>query len=229
MNTKNVSPLGFNFIFLMLMVFGFQSCGSTRARDKSIREWEKSEWKIVKTDKKENPTWAIHSRKIKGTDFSEYRIGGDIDATAESCITAFKQDIHDQAADLKNKKYPSYEIVSESNDSLLTYVIHHEPFPFKDTEMSVMYIFFNEENGSTGVRWHEAWDKSQIQPSKKLDRVETFRGSWSFTPTFGNACQAVNSVQFDPKGMPVWLVKPMVTNFIKNALEDIRKATTKKI
>ena len=95
--------------------------------------------------------------------------------------------------------------------------------------MSVMYIFFNEENGSTGVRWHEAWDKSQIQPSKKLNRVETFRGSWSFTPTFGNACQAVNSVQFDPKGMPVWLVKPMVTNFIKNALEDIRKATTKKI
>ncbi len=218
MNTKNVSPLGFNFIFLMLMVLGFQSCGSTRARDRSIREWEKSEWQIVKTDKKENPTWTIYFRKIKGTNFSEYKIEGDIAASPKVCVAAFKQDILNQSVDLKNKKYPTYEIVSESNDSLLTYVIHHEPFPLKDTEMSFRYIFSNDEDGSTGVTWHEAWDESQIQPSKKLHRVDTFRGSWSFTPTFGNACQATNSVQFDAKKMPRWLFEPMVTKLLKEGL-----------
>ena len=211
------------------MVFGLQSCGSTRARDNSIREWEKFEWDIVKTERKENPSWTIYSRKVKETNFTEYKIEGDVKASPKACVAAFRQDIHDQAADLKNKKYPTYEIVSESNDSLLTYVIHHEPFPLKDTEMSIMYVFSNDEDGTTRVTWHEAWNINPVPPSKKLSRVETFRGSWSFTPTFGNACQAVNSVQFDPKGMPVWLVKPMVTNFIKNTFEDIKKATTKKI
>ncbi len=228
MNTKKVSPSGINFIFLMLMVVGFQSCGSTRARDRSIREWEKLEWEIVKIDKKENPSWTIYSREIKGTSFSEYKIEGGIDAPAEACIAAFKQDIHNQAADLKNKKYPTYEIVSESNDSLLTYVIHHEPFPFKDTEMSIMYVFSNDEDGTTRVTWHEAWDANPVPPSKKLSRVETFRGYWNFAPTSSNANRALNSVQFDPKGMPLWMINPMVYKFLKEGLKDIRN-TSKQI
>ncbi len=228
MNTKKTSPLGLNFIFLMLMVVGFQSCGSTRARDRSIREWEKFEWKIVKTDKKENPSWTIYSRKVKESNFTEYKIEGDVKASPNASVAAFRRDIHDQAADLKNKKYPTYDIISESKDSLLTYVIHHEPFPFKDTEMSIMYVFSNDEDGTTRVTWHEAWNVNPVPPSKKLSRVKTFRGYWTFAPTSSNANRAVNSVQFDSKGMPVWLVKPMVTNFIRNALEDIKKETTKK-
>ena len=228
MNTKNVSPLGFNFILLMLMVFGLQSCGSTRARDRSIREWEKSEWETVKTDKKENPSWTIYSRKVKETNFTEYKIEGDVKASPKACVAAFRQDIHDQAAALKNKKYPTYEIVSESNDSLLTYVIHHEPFPFKDTEMSIMYVFSNDEDGTTGVTWHEAWNVNPVPPSKKLSRVKTFRGYWNFAPTSSNANRALNSVQFDPKGMPLWLINPMVYKFLKEGLEDIRN-TSKQI
>ncbi len=206
------------------------SCSSNRInrlRHKSYKEWSEYQWDEIKSspDKDENE-WTIYSRKVKGTNFSEFKIEGDIEAAPKACVAAFRQDILNQSTDLNNKKFPTYEIASDSNDSLLTYVIHHEPFPLKDTEMSVMYLFFNHDNGSTGVTWREAWDESQIQPSKKFNRVETFRGSWSFAPTSGNSCRATNSVQFDPKGVPVWLIRPMVINFLKNGLQDIRKETT---
>ena len=100
-----------------------------------------------------------------------------------------------------------------------------EPFPFKDTEMSIRYLFFSDDAGTTGVRWHEAWKECPIQPSKKLNRVETFRGSWNFSPATKGSCLVVNTVQFNPKKMPLWLVEPMVVKFLKEGLEDLRKWT----
>ena len=213
------------FGIIGLLALTCASCSSSWNLTSS--EIDNQGWKVVKVDKAENPAWIISTRNEVGTNFLEYKIEGDIDATTEACIAAFKKDILNQAAHLKNKKYPTYEIVSESSDSLLTYVIHHEPFPLKDTEMSIMYFFSNDEDGTTGVTWHEAWDVNPVPPSKKLSRVKTFRGSWSFAPTSSHANLAVNSVQFDPKGMPLWLVKPMVMKFLKNGLEDIRGATSK--
>lgn len=218
-------------IILGIASLTFSSCSTHRAirlRNKSIKEWSAYQFEeIKKSPDSEGEKWTIYSRKIKGTNFSEFKIEGDIEASPKTCVAAFRQDIQNQAADLKNKKYPTYEIVSESKDSLLTYVIHNEPFPLKDTEMSVRYIFFNDEDGTTGVTWNEAWNESQVQLSKKFNRVETFRGSWSFTPTSSNSCHASNSVQFDPKGIPLWLVKPMVIKFLKNGLESIREAHSK--
>jgi hypothetical protein len=94
--------------------------------------------------------------------------------------------------------------------------------------MSVRYLFFSAEDGGFGARWNEAWEESQIQPSKKLKRVDTFRGSWSFSPITNNSSKAINSVQFDPKGMPLWLINPMVYKFLKEGLKDI-KTTSKQI
>lgn len=218
-------------ILLGIASLTFSSCSTHRAirlRNKSIKEWSAYQLEEVKKSPEgKGEKWTIYSRKIKGTNFSEYKIEGDIEASPKACVAAFKQDILNHSADLKNKKYPTYEIASDSKDSLLTYVIHNEPFPLKDTEMSVRYVFSNDKDGSTGVTWHEAWAESQVQPSKKLNRVETFRGSWSFAPTSGNSCRAANSVQFDPKGMPLWLVKPMVMNFLKNGLASIREEASK--
>lgn len=209
----------------------FLSCSAhraTRLKNKSMKESSAYELKEVKkSPDSEGEKWTIYSRKIEGTNFYEYKIEGAIAASAEAGIAAFRQDILDQAAMVVNKKYPTYEIVSESQDSHFVYIIHHEPFPLKDTEMSIRYDFFNNEDGTTGVTWHEAWDESQVPPSKKLSRVETFRGSWNFAPTSDNSCQAINSVQFDPKGMPMWLVKPMIMKFLKNGLKDIREATSR--
>lgn len=209
----------------------FSSCSTHRelqSETKSSKEQRAYQLQeIRKSPDKEPEKWAIYSRQIEGSNFSEYKIVGDIGASPKACIEAFRQDILNQSEDLENKKYPTYEIVSETKDNLLTYAIHNEPFPLKDTEMSIKYLFFNEEDGSTEVTWHEAWDESQVQPSKKLKRVESFRGSWSFTPTSANACKATNSVRFDPKGMPTWLVKPMVVKFLINGLKDIRETASK--
>lgn len=211
--TKLIFLFGFAILFL-------QSCVS--ARNMSMKESGNHEWRIVKVDKRDVPTWQIYKRNLKGTNFLEYKIEGDIKSSPEACLKAFKNDIHKLAKGSENKKYPNYEISEESENSLLTYVIHNEPFPLKDTEMSVRYLFFSEEDGSFGVKWNEAWEESQIQPSKKLNRVDTFRGSWRFSPTKDNASKALNSVQFDPKGMPLWLINPMVYKFLKEGLEDIR-------
>ncbi|MFT6502753.1 MAG: hypothetical protein ACJASQ_002884 [Crocinitomicaceae bacterium] len=206
-----------------IVLFGAIGCSSSRnviSSDEGINKWE-----IAKIDKGDSPNWIIYTRKIAGTNFLEYKIEGDVQSSPTACVTSFRQDIYNQANDLENKKFPTYQIVNESKDSLTTYVIHNEPFPLKDTEMSVRYIFYNDEEGSAGVRWNEAWDSNSTSPSKKLNRVETFRGQWNFSLVDADACDAVNSVSFDPKKMPLWLIEPMVFKFLKNGLEDLRETT----
>lgn len=226
MNNKIAFSSNFIFVSLFLiMAFSLQSCLSPRGR--SIKKWERHEWKIVKSDQSDKPNWSIYTRKIVDTDFIEYKIEGIVEASPDVCISSFKQDLHKLANEKKNKKYPTYEIVNETKDSLLTYVIHKEPFPLKNTEMSVRYTFFNNENGSRGVKWHEAWNEIQVKSSKKLSRVETFRGSWNFSPSDNNSSKALNTVRFNPKKMPRWLFEPMVFKFLKTGLEDIRNMTSK--
>lgn len=198
-----------------------------RLKNKSYKEWKTFQWTELKKGSDEDAApWTIYFRKIKGTDLMEYKIEGEIGSSPETCIAEFRQEIHEQANSLENKKYPTYEIVRESADSLLTYVIHNEPFPLKDTEMSVQYVFSTKKNGSTEVKWKESWDEYPIEDSKKLNRVEIFRGSWLFTKVFENNLHAINIVQFDPKGVPRWLFQPMVLNFLKKGLERLSVRTT---
>lgn len=189
---------------------------------------ENDGWTLVKVDKDDNPSWQAFTRKLSGTNFIEYKIEGNISLSPEACLSSFNKDIHALANGSQVKKYPIYEIVKESGDSLLTYVIHNEPYPLKDTEMSAQYIYFSDENGRTGVSWYEAWNECFIEPSRKLNRVETFRGSWSFSPIPTSSTKAVTTVQFDPKKMPRSLVEPMVIKFLRGGLEDLRKKTPEK-
>lgn len=223
-----VYPIFFGIIFSTL-----SSCSTQRAsrlRNKNLKEWKSYRLEAIKKSAdSEDEKWTIYSRKIKGTNFLEYQIEGAIAASPSACIASFRQDIWKEAGSTNNKKYPTYEIVRESEDSLLTYVIHNEPFPLKDTEMSVSYVFYNKEDGSTGVSWHEAWNESLVLPTKKLSRVETFRGSWRFVPAAGNSSEGSNSIQFDPKKMPRWLFEPMVIKFLKEGLKKLRVEAIKKI
>lgn len=204
---------------MLTILLGQVGCMSS----KKLTDWKVDEWRMVKTDKNDPPSWIIYSRKLDAN-FLEYKIEGEIDASPQSCIDVFRQDIYDQAQKSKNKKYPVYKIVSESKDTLLTYVVHNEPFPLKDTEMSVKYFFQEGNERQTRVSWKEAWELSNVQPTKKLSRVETFRGSWGFSSHLDNpTCKATNTVQFDPKKVPMWLVQPMVIKFLKSGLKDIEE------
>lgn len=189
---------------------------------------ENDGWTLVKVEKEDNPSWKAYFRKLSGTNFLEYKIEGDISLSPKACLSSFNKDIHALAKGSQVKKYPIYDIVQESGDSLLTYIIHNEPYPLKDTEMSIQYIYSSNEIGWTGVRWHEAWDQCFIPPSRKLNRVETFRGSWSFSPIPNSSTKAVTTVQFDPKKMPRSLVEPMVIKFLRGGLEDLRKKSPEK-
>ena len=203
------------------------TCRINRLKNKSYKEWKAFQWtETKKSSDQKAADWTIYSRKVEGTTLMEYKIEGEIGSSPETCMAAFRQGIHHQAEN-PGKKYPAYEIVHESQDSLLTYVIHNEPFPFKDTEMRVQYLFINNEDCSMGVSWNEAWDRGSTPPSKKLKRIETFRGSWQFSTVSEKQSNAVNMVQFDPQGMPKWLVQPMVTKFLRDGLENIRAAASK--
>lgn len=194
-----------------------------RLKNRSYKEWKTFQWTEIKRSSDEEAIdWTIYSRKVKGTNLREYKIEGEIGSSPETCIAKFRQEIHEQANSLGNKKYPTYKIISESADSLLTYAIHNEPFPLKDTEMSVQYVFSTKENGDTEVIWKESWDEYPIEVSKKLNRVEIFRGSWQFEKVSENHLRAINIVQFDPKGTPRWLFQPMVLNFLRKGLESFR-------
>jgi hypothetical protein len=220
-------PLSLLWYAVILGISGFalSSCSTQRAirlRNKSIKEWSAYQWgEVKKSSDNDAKEWSVYSRKVKGTTSLEYKIEGNINSTPEACLAAFKQDLHQQADGSMEKKYPIYDIKEESEKGLLTYVVHNEPFIFKDTEMSVRYLFFNQEDGSTEVKWREAWEDCPIQASKKLNRIESFRGSWNFTPLVNNSSQGVKTVQFDPKKMPRWLFEPMVLKFLKDGLKEI--------
>jgi hypothetical protein len=199
-----------------------------RLKNKSYKEWKSYQWNETKrSSDKEVSEWNIYSRKVKGTNLFEYKIEGVISSSPAACVEAFRVDLHAHAEGHFNKKYPVYDILQESKDSLLTYVVHNEPFPFRDTEMKVQYVFVNDEDGYSAVQWNEAWGESSAPTSKKLHRVETFMGSWQFSTVSKNKSKAVNIVQFDPKKMPKWLVNPMVTKFLKKGFENIEQTTSK--
>ena len=226
LKAPNVYPyLKRAFVFYMLIVLSIVIVGCHTNKRTLSSDQENQGWEMVKADKAIIPSWTIYKRDLAGTNFQEYKIEGGIKAPPAECAAAFRQDILNQAANLENRKYPTYQIIDQSDDCLLTYVIHNEPFPFKNTEMSVRYTFSNE-NGSTEVRWKEAWDQCDVPPSRKLKRVETFRGSWKFSSTLDRESSASNSVQFDPKKMPMWLVEPMVVKFLKGGLQELRETTT---
>lgn len=128
----------------------------------------------------EGEKWVIYSRKIKGTSFLDYKVEGKIESTSKAYFSAFMQDIHNQAHDLKNEKHPTYDIVNESTDNLLMYLIHKEPFPFKNTGMSLRYLFFQSTESITKeIERDEAWDEASPSISKKFNRVQNFRGPWN--------------------------------------------------
>lgn len=221
MNPKNATshPTYFGTLFLILL--SSQSCISTKnISSKTLNE----EWKREKTEKIEHPTWEIYSRQISGTSMLEYKIIGDISSTPETCIATFKQDLFNDTLNLK--KFPTYNITTESDTSFLTYVIHNEPFPLKDTEMSIRYSFSANDSNGRSVKWKEDWEACSIESSKRLNRVTTFRGTWYFSPISDNLVSARNSVQFDPGKMPSWMFEPMIFKFLKEGLEDLRKESS---
>ncbi|AWV96820.1 hypothetical protein [Arcticibacterium luteifluviistationis] len=230
--SKNITTANISvYVCLLFLVSPFlNGCSRLRIelqKDKSYKEWKAYQWKeIKKSPNSEVKEWIIYSRKLRGTNFLEYKIEGKVESTASTSLSAFKGDIirHTNGSKI-DEKLTTYKLMEKSEDSLLTYVIHDESFPFKDTEMCLRYKFFTDEDRNSIVKWNEAWDKCEIQPSKKLKRIEMFRGSWIFSSTENSSTQAVNIVQFDPKGMPMWLVKPMVIKFLRKGLENIRKIT----
>lgn len=219
------------YLCLVLAFAILNSCSTyriNRLKNKSFKKWKSFQWTETKrSSDKDTVEWTIYSKKIKGTNLLGYKIEGEIATSPEACVTAFRKDIHQQAAKEGSKKYPIYTIVNEHRDSLLIYLIHNEPFPFKDTEMSVKYLFSMNEDGDAKIAWHEAWDTSSVKPTKKFNRVETFRGSWQFIKDSKKKSIAINIVQFDAKGMPKFLVQPMVTNFLRKGLENLRETTAK--
>ena len=211
----------FNTCLLALTVSLLASCSGYKTIESS--SIANDNWTLIKAQKDNDRSFEILARKLEGTNLYEYKIEGHIKSSSEACLSSFKSEIQKLANGAEPKKYPIYKIIYHSKDSLLTYVVHNEPFPLRDTEMSVRYIDYTGKNGQKGVMWTEAWDENVPQPTKKLNRIDTFRGSWSFTPTENNSTYAINTVQFDPKRMPRWLVEPMVTKFLKKELEVIRQ------
>jgi hypothetical protein len=215
-------------LFFLVAIFFMYSCGITNKTSSTVNKIEN--WKHVKSENSDTPTWSIYMRKIEETNFLEYRIEGLIESDPSTCISAYKKEIYD-LAEGKTKDldydFTTYNILYEAEDSIVTYVIHNEPFPFKSTEMSVRYVFYSKMDGSKGVNWNEAWNEYPIQPSKKLSRVSTFRGSWNFLSESENRSKAVNTVQFDLQGFPLWLAEPMVIKFLKVGMEDLREMTNK--
>lgn len=212
------------FGLLAVLLFTTVGCKST---DGLISESQENEgWEIVKVDKKKVPSWVIYRRKIEGTKELEYKIKGDIYASPSICINEFKQNLYDLSngeGKESDYEYIQYEIITDTTDSLCVYAIHNEPFPFKDTEMSILYTFHSDTTGNAGVRWREAWMDHPTPESKKLKRIDSFRGAWQFSSTSGKLHEATNSVEFDLGNFPLFLAQPMVFKFLKNGLQDMRK------
>lgn len=183
--TKSIVSYGCMILLASTVLNSCSPYRINRLKNKSYKEWKTFQWTEIKSSSDQDVTdWTIYSRKFKGTNLTEFKIEGEIGASPENCIVAFRQEINQQAAKIDNKKYPAYQIISESADSLLTYVIHNEPFPFKDTEMLVQYVFSTSKDGSKEVKLKESRDEYSIEESKKtetcgnLSRVLALHRGW---------------------------------------------------
>lgn len=203
------------FGFIGPIALSIVSCSSSRIANQT--DVDQQGWKAIKADKSEDSAWIISRKNEEGTSFYEYKIEGLVEASPENCIASFKNDIYDLSNGIKKEegyKYSTYQIVEESSNTLVIYAIHKEPFPLKNTEMSIKYTFDYVKNGNARVEWHEAWADFPVKPSKKLNRIDTFRGSWTFTSTESDLYKASNTVQFNLKGAPIWFAQPMVNKFL---------------
>lgn len=217
------------FSFIGMMLCATVACNSSKGISSSGEVYK--QWEIVKIDKKnDDPTWIIYSRNEYGTNIYDFKIEGNIDITPKAYVNSFKQDIIGLSNDSKKDpdyEYITYKIINESENSISIYAIHNEPFPLKDTEMNITYIFYSDSNGIMAVRWKETWDEYPVKPSKNLNRIESFRGSRTFCHTSTSSYKALSSVQFDMKGMPLWLAKPMIVKFLKRGLKDMIELKSK--
>lgn len=210
--------------FIGPMALSIVSCSSSRISNQS--DVDQQEWKVVKSDKSSDPTWVIFRRNEERSNFYEYKIEGLVEASPEKCISLFKQDLYDLSNGIQREgeyKYLTYQIVEESSKTLSVYAIHKEPFPLKNTEMSIKYTFDYEKNGNARVQWHEAWADFPVEPSKKLNRIDAFRGSWTFTPTESDVYKVTNTLQFDLKGAPIWFAQPMVNKFLVKGYKNFKE------
>jgi len=207
------------FAAIILLILAFSIGCSPQ---KKLSTTEKNSWQIVKQDKDKKKGWKLFSRIANGSDFLEFKVEGNIESSPTACIGAVKEKL------VNNAKYTDdglpIEILSETENELLTYSISKMPFLFKNREMCERYVFFKDESGAEGVQWKEAWEECPVPASKKLIRMPIIRGSWTFSPSEANHCQAVYTVQFDPGGkIPAGMVNKMAGNFLIEELESIRE------
>ncbi len=219
---KNIFNTVFSISVFIVSALFLTSCTSFNSLQSS--DQANQGWTLVSAEKKVKKPWKIYSRKLKDTNFVEYKIEGELASSPTHCLSALKQNLYNDANDAK--KYPTYEILKSTSDSILTYVIHNEPFPLNDTEMNILYQFHSEQDGSTHASWKEAWDINPVSTAKGLNRVETFRGTWHFLPLKETSAQGINIVQFDPKKMPRWLAEPMVLKFLKTQFKKFSKTAS---
>lgn len=162
------------------------------------------------------------TRTIKGSNFREFKVEMQIDASIDSLI-AMQRDV---------KNHPSWndgvakaKLLKEEEDSYCVHVVANAPWPVKDRDSAVCNIIKREEHSAT-ISFRSDNDLAPIQ--KGCERVRSVEGSWQFDELENGKVQIVYIAHIDPGGnIPSLVANKFAIDVPFNTVKAITKAVKK--
>lgn len=208
-------------VFYLFLLLSDQSCVS--ARDKSVREWEKYEWRMINGKKTNSLGGIAYSRKVKGSEFKEFKVVGEIEVTPERAVQVLREK-NENSEKYLDEKTGYINVLHSTEDELLTYSVYRLPFPFRDRAMCERFLLFEDkEKGIHKIAWKQEWDHAPM-PEKGVIRMPVARGSWEFVPIGSGRSRATYTVYVDPGGnMPAAMFNRIVAKGLPEELRGIEE------
>lgn len=170
--------------------------------------------------------WVLSSRSVENSKFKEFRLIGKVNASQMQTFQAAQKLIFE---DENLPKEMKQSIIEKTENEIITYYQIKMPFFIMDRDLVVKYVLqSNSENTSYGIIWKET-PQLGPPPPKRVIRMPSVRGKWTFTPLNEFSISAT-FIQFSDIGgsMPAWLVNKMSGASLVEDLEKLRVLVSKK-
>jgi hypothetical protein len=181
-------------------------------------------WKT--TEQRAGPDgWKLESRARPGSDFVEYRIVAELDATPLAAAKAARR-LQTEPAHLP--KGVQRTILREDADLIVSYSRFGLPGPLADRDVVLRIEAFALPSGAVGLRWKSAPELGP-PPARGVVRMRESTGGWEFTPTDDGKVVAVGLMHGDLGGyIPAFLVNRLAGDSLVKNLGHIREMAAKR-
>ena len=161
------------------------------------------DWKLAK----DKDGIQVYTRSVLDYGLKEYKVTMTVTATKDEVRSMISS--VDQYVDWMFQ-ISHAEIVSNSENELVTYVIQNTPWPAKNRDICTRLVFIDLPSGALQVDIHCTPD--EIDLKDKCIRVPKIKGHWLVESLDDGQVKITQQVAADPGGnIPDWMANAVVT------------------